>query len=474
MSTHEFDTNKYYLGKLCQRSHNFFGTGQSIRRRCDNKCVDCRTKTQPYLNQKPEVPEQLLTEIDQSKLYLGKLCPQNHNWNNSGLSLRYKRNGKNCGNCVECKKEYFAKTYTPHPIEPKRNNVIDDKYYLGDLCGRGCEYEQSGKSLRYLSGGGCVECNRALSSSVEKREYNFKWKQNHKEHISAYNRSYRGSQTGVRVQALAPVPEFDQRRYYLGRICKLGHDWEETGGSLRLRWSGRCWQCLKQWQISQRKPRRTKIRIVIASKYYLGSLCHKEHNYESTGKSLRYLSSDTCVACTEEYNAEYCEENKEQLRRQKRDYRLQNRERLLERSRQYYQNNQEECLRRSAEYRKSDRGRKVMRICGQRRRVRKAQNHIARYTLEQRQQHFERFNNCCAYCGRAENLEVDHFIAVTKSGPDCLGNIVPACCRCNKSKNNSDPKAWYQRQPFYSARRWKHILRVLGKTESDYHQLPLL
>jgi hypothetical protein len=38
-------------------------------------------------------------EIDDNK-YLGSLCKRKHNWNNTGKSLRYKSNG----GCVECSK----------------------------------------------------------------------------------------------------------------------------------------------------------------------------------------------------------------------------------------------------------------------------------------------------------------------------------------------------------------------------------
>nr|WP_315871111.1 HNH endonuclease [Trichocoleus desertorum] len=110
----------------------------------------------------------------------------------------------------------------------------------------------------------------------------------------------------------------------------------------------------------------------------------------------------------------------------------------------------------------------------QKRRALKAANHHAAFTLEQLQEHFSKFNNSCAYCEKLTKLTIDHFIPISLGGSDCLSNIVPACRGCNASKNKADPKHWYKRQPFYSSRRWKHILKVLGKAEDNYSQIPLL
>lgn len=40
-SVARFDTTRHYLGSLCKRNHEFKGTGQSIRKRCDRTCIEC-------------------------------------------------------------------------------------------------------------------------------------------------------------------------------------------------------------------------------------------------------------------------------------------------------------------------------------------------------------------------------------------------------------------------------------------------
>jgi hypothetical protein len=36
-----YDTDKYYLGKLCQRHHDYHGTGQSLLRKTNHLCLAC-------------------------------------------------------------------------------------------------------------------------------------------------------------------------------------------------------------------------------------------------------------------------------------------------------------------------------------------------------------------------------------------------------------------------------------------------
>jgi 5-methylcytosine-specific restriction endonuclease McrA len=62
----------------------------------------------------------------------------------------------------------------------------------------------------------------------------------------------------------------------------------------------------------------------------------------------------------------------------------------------------------------------------------------------------ELFNNQCAYCGKNSPLTLDHFVPSSKGGPDCLGNLVPACLSCNSSKQDRNPEEWYKSQRFHS------------------------
>jgi len=88
---------------------------------------------------------------------------------------------------------------------------------------------------------------------------------------------------------------------------------------------------------------------------------------------------------------------------------------------------------------------------------------------------FAQFDHCCAYCGvSGEDLHIEHVVPISKGGPHALGNIIPACQRCNFSKRDHDAEIWYRRQEFYSEVRWRKICRVLGWSKSAVGQLALL
>ena len=77
----------------------------------------------------------------------------------------------------------------------------------------------------------------------------------------------------------------------------------------------------------------------------------------------------------------------------------------------------------------------------------------ATFTLEDWDRCLEYFGGC-AYCGATDDLHQDHFIPFSKDGPYTPDNIVPACSRCNHSKNDSDPEDWctpeqYDRVMYY-------------------------
>lgn len=108
------------------------------------------------------------------------------------------------------------------------------------------------------------------------------------------------------------------------------------------------------------------------------------------------------------------------------------------------------------------------------RKARNRGNHTVRLASKATAERFAQFDNSCAYCGSTANLIVEHFIPRSKGGPHALGNILPACQRCNVSKTDHDPEQWYQVQPFFSKARWRKILGVLGKAKAPVQQLPLL
>jgi 5-methylcytosine-specific restriction endonuclease McrA len=56
-----------------------------------------------------------------------------------------------------------------------------------------------------------------------------------------------------------------------------------------------------------------------------------------------------------------------------------------------------------------------------------------------RQNIFRRDNNRCQYCGRAEDLTLDHVLPKSRGGKSSWDNLTTACRRCNAKKGDSMP-----------------------------------
>ncbi len=79
----------------------------------------------------------------------------------------------------------------------------------------------------------------------------------------------------------------------------------------------------------------------------------------------------------------------------------------------------------------------------ERRRARKHGAPVVDLTLADWQAILVEHNHCCAYCGATGvRLEKDHVVPFVRSGSHTKSNIVPACRRCNASKNHRTVKEW--------------------------------
>jgi hypothetical protein len=127
------------------------------------------------------------------------------------------------------------------------------------------------------------------------------------------------------VEAQFESASFSNKKFKLGELCEANHDYQGTGHSLRYKISGRCIMC----QSVYNKFRRQKTNLVEQKKnkneelpaadlkrlegvvgvnrkiHTLGALCAFNHNFESTGYSLRYKSTGRCVGCNRDYAKKY-------------------------------------------------------------------------------------------------------------------------------------------------------------------------
>ena len=258
-------------------------------------------------------------------------------------------------------------------IDRASNVFVPPGKKLGALCPQGHNYQKTGRSLRYDNKSAtCFDCNREAAQ---------KWRDK--------NRA-----------SHAPDPALPVGTR-LADMCDRRHNYQETGRSLVYISSGYCLECLKTNSNKRRQEREKSARL--GSNKLLGDLCNQEHEYQDTGRSLRYLSTGRCVDCVRGNVQDY-----DRTHREARNLSL-------------------------IKYRAN-----------------KRQAYREPYTVKQLRDHFAYFGNECAYCGSKDILTIDHVLALNCGGVEAIWNIAPACLSCNSSKCDRPLLEWYPKQPFYS------------------------
>jgi 5-methylcytosine-specific restriction endonuclease McrA len=62
---------------------------------------------------------------------------------------------------------------------------------------------------------------------------------------------------------------------------------------------------------------------------------------------------------------------------------------------------------------------------------------VEKVNKETRQQVYDKYGHCCAYCGRKiefKDMQVDHIFPRRMGGSDNIKNLNPSCRRCNHYK----------------------------------------
>jgi hypothetical protein len=101
----------------------------------------------------------------------------------------------------------------------------------------------------------------------------------------------------------------------------------------------------------------------------------------------------------------------------------------------------------------------VREINRRRRAMRRSSRHQALVPLSPNQKNvrLSLFGNCCAYCGSPQNITTEHVLALKAGGLDEATNVIPACQRCNCSKQDRPVTDWYPGQSFFTEVRWRKI-----------------
>lgn len=109
-----------------------------------------------------------------------------------------------------------------------------------------------------------------------------------------------------------------------------------------------------------------------------------------------------------------------------------------------YANNRERCIATVRKYRRDhpDRTRVHQVNAGARRRMRAGPHH-GRHGLTVDDLRMLRvvYGDCCVYCGESA-ATIDHVVPLARGGEHVVGNLVPACSDCNRSKKDKLLSEW--------------------------------
>ena len=243
--------------------------------------------------------------------------------------------------------------------------------------------------------------------------------------------------------------EYDREKFCLGKLCKRGHDWQDSGKSLRNIKNHHCDDCRRFHEAANKEHLRSlrnqwkeenRERVVQQNRE---SYLRNRELVLSRGRQRYQENREEILAQTSAYQKTHQEQNRESTRRWKERnpgrqeaYYQANRERLLESGRRYYRLNKDKTLARK-----------------RRRRARKANATTITPTASAIRLLFERCNHRCVYCGCDRELALEHFISLYAGGTDCIGNLSIACKSCNSSKGTKDPYQWFQTRSTFSQKR---------------------
>ena len=275
-----------------------------------------------------------------------------------------------------------------------------------------------------------------------------------------------------RYEIVQPGEPFDAAILRLGAPCKRNHLWDE-GVTVRIIKNGQCIECQRtdalerQARLREEDPKALKKR-------------HREATYRHRAKHGRESRSKHGLPYTP------VEDVKTQAMRKA----IRQSGRLPSVARLVYEQQQEHWRQYPADYQQHIRERKLRkyhwrymidksfrlyhRSKSKRRKAQQRGSTALILSPDQLWRRWVQFDHCCAYCGVDGDLQIEHVIPISKGGEHHLGNIVPACQRCNYSKHTREVQSWYRSQPFFDETRWHQIQSLLAQSQPSFQQLVFL
>lgn len=373
----EFDVSRFRLGGVCLRGHKYKGNDQSLRRRDTGACLAC-------LDEKKEKKKKEYGKNNVCDICGGRPDHQ--------LIHRIvnKKDVRVCGQCAksfttkQCAKCLQEKSIDSFNIDPRRKD---------------------GRK------GSCKECENAVREKRRRRN-GVKPKQPQYKTLGLLE-SFVGKVDEAQELVSSGI-------YYLGGVCSKGHDWHNTGYSLRFNSNTHCLACNKEQSERYKKENRDELRYQRWLKnphvsLSVAGLVEKSEQWARIYRKELFMSPEE----REEYN-----------RRKREAYK-----------KRYAENKEKEKLRikiwkHSNPQRIDDHNKTRIE------RVRKASNGTVSKSVVAK---ILNSSSRCIYCDvpiTAESATIDHIVPVSLGGAHADFNLVSCCRSCNSAKGNKAFHEW--------------------------------
>ena len=347
-----------------------------------------------------------------------------------------------------------------------RYSYDPEKWYLGTPCRSGHRWPGSGLSLRrnYKGSAACPGCTTNPEAELP---WLFRF---------------------IDLDA-SGVPA----GHRLGKLCLNEHSWNGTGYSLRKH--GRCIECEKL-RIRPRDPEKQKryyeqnaelLRQKARESQRKRRLLDREGENAKAAAYKRQARADGRMPSRSKHGLPYTPVGDVETQAMRKAIRQAGR--LPSVARLVYDQQYEHWRQHPADYQQHSREQKQRqfhwrymidksfrlyhRSKSKHRKAKQRGSTALMLTPDQLWRRWLQFDHRCAYCGVDGDLQVEHVIPISKGGEHHLGNIVPACQRCNYSKRSAPAEKWYRAQSFFSEARWQAILAILAKSRPTTEQLSM-
>lgn len=199
------------------------------------------------------------------------------------------------------------------------------------------------------------------------------------------------------------------------------------------------------------------------TKHVLGKMCKHGHDHEETGMSVRNKKTTHCIECNRMHYKKYYDADPDKFKSRHSTYVEKNSTVVSEYQHSYYVENKQKYRDACNRYRVTERGRIKMFCVNTKRRD--ALKTAGEFTNIEWKHTVDAFDRKCAYCGDVWE-HIDHIVPLSKGGTNTIDNVAPACAQCNLSKNAAYLEEWYPKQTFYDSERHAHITKRISSPET--------